>query len=121
MGAKIYATTKLIKNGRSTLLNRRVSKYSATRTSVVTILCIIHFLFNIDVLFLASSIGYLFWWFPCSCCKPKFCGAKVVKKNEICKFYIKNIKNVKKNLRLLVYLCFFYYLCRPVCYRVAFG
>ena len=43
--------------------------------------------------------------------EPKFCGAKVVKKNEICKFCEKYVENVKKTLFFLVYLRFFYYLC----------
>jgi hypothetical protein len=41
----------------------------------------------------------------------KFCGAKVNIFFEICKFYIKNIKNVIFFLFFLVYVHFFYYFC----------
>ena len=111
MGANIYATTKLIRKGSSTPLKRRINTYSATNTSTVMMLRTTHLRSRIDEVSLGVvSVGILngrSMVFEL----PKFCGAKVVKKNEICKFYVKYIKYVKKTLFFLAHLCFFYYLC----------
>ena len=56
IGAKIYATTKLIKNGSNTPLKRRINRYNATNTTIVTTLRIIVARLMLSVLY---SVGWV--------------------------------------------------------------